>query len=83
MTPSVTLKVIVKVPVWASLGVQVNVPVADVPCVAKNVAPDGKCVALIVSDGAGRELSVAVMVMVRVVSSSTDSVAGVFRVTLP
>lgn len=83
MTPSVTVNVIVNIPVWASLGVQVSVPVGDVPCAAANVAPIGSCVALRVSDGAGRELSVAVIWNVRIVSSLTDSVAGTFSVILP
>lgn len=83
MTPSVTLNVIVKIPVCVSLGVQLNVPVGDVPCVAEKVAPAGSCVALIVSEGVGRDVSVAAIVNVRVVSSSTDSVAGTFRVIWP
>ena len=74
---------IVNIPVWASVGVQVSVPIGDVPCAAENDAPVGSWVALMVSDGAGRELSVAVIVKVRVVSSSTDSVAGTVRVILP
>ena len=83
MTPSVTLKVTVNIPVCASVGVQVKVPVGDAPCVAENAAPGGSCVALMVSDGVGRELSVAVIVNVRVVSSPTDSVVGTFRLIWP
>src|SRR5438270_7086439 len=60
VTPSVTMKVIVNVPVWASLGVQVKTPLGDVPWVDEKVGRVGSWGALIGSEGAGTEDSMAV-----------------------
>ena len=83
VTPSVTMSVIVNVPVWASLGVHVKVPLGEVLCVAEKVAPVGSWDALIVSEGAGIEESTPVTVKVTLVSSSTVCVEGTFKTSEP
>jgi len=83
VTPSVTMKVIVNVPVWASLGVQVKTPLGDVPWVDEKVAPVGSWEALIASEGAGTEESTPVTLKVTLVSSSTVCVEGTFKTSEP
>ena len=73
----------VKIPVCASVGVQVNVPDGKVPWEAENVAPVGSCEPLIAKEGVGSDESVPVTVKVTVVSSSTVSVDGTFSDIVP
>ena len=80
-TPSVTAKATVKAPgAWASLGVQVKVPLGAVPDAVEKDAPRGIWDPEIVRVGEGVDASVALTLNVRVVSSLTVCVDGTFSV---
>jgi hypothetical protein len=67
----VTVKVTVKVPVCAWVGVQVKVPVGEIPEAAENEAPVGSCDPEMARTGAGMDVSVALTVKVRVARALT------------
>jgi len=80
VTPSVTVNVTVKVPVWAWVGVHVKVPLGEIPDAPENEAPVGSWDPEMVRTGAGVDVSVALTVNVRVESALTVCVEGRLRI---